>query len=95
MPRVEQQIGSGEEVENPACAVRGFRIGQNTLLVGVEPREGDALAFAFTHIGQRRNAASGIAALRLDLDDFCAEIRKQLAAIAERIARSEFNDAQL
>ena len=93
MPRIQQQISAGEQVENPGRAVRRFGIGDDALLVGVEPGEGEALAFSAACIGQRRNAAAGIAALRFDLDDLRAEIRKQLAAIAERIARSEFNDA--
>jgi hypothetical protein len=95
MPRVEQQICGGEQFENPARAVRCFRIGYDAFLVGVEPRKGDALALPAADIGQRGNAAAGIAALRFDLDDLRAEIRKQFAAIAERIARSEFNDAEV
>ncbi len=94
MPRIEQQVGACEQRANLLHAGRLVEIGRHAALIGVQPAEIAALAPSIAGIDQQRNLARGIAAGWFDLDDFGAEIGEQLAAIAERVARANFHDAQ-
>ena len=94
MPRIEQQIGARQKRANLVHIGGPIEIGNNAALVGVQPRKISALAASVAGVHQRFELARGIAARGFDLDDFGAEIGEQLAAIAERVAGSDFHDAQ-
>ena len=93
-PRVEQQVGVGQQRANFFDARRLAEIGRDAALVGIEPGEISAFAVAVAGIDQRRSYSRCVAARGLDLDDIGTEISEQLAAIAERVAGANFHDAQ-
>ncbi len=90
---IEQEVRCREQRADLGDVRGDGEIGGDAVLVGVEPGEGAAFLPSTARVDQRCNAPRGIAAGRLDLDHLGAEIRKQLAAIVQRIAGTELDHA--
>ena len=91
-PCVQQDIGGFKQGTHAGGV--GREIGDDALLVGVQPRERAALHPALARVQQRRDRAARIAHRRLQLDNVGAEIGEQLAAILEPGRTADLQHAQ-